>query len=350
MKKRVRYYEGISFFSKFLFTKGTIFIVFFMWILFGFNNNNADYQTYKRIFEGKLPNHEVGFIFITQFFHTLQWSYQDFLKLISFIILFILTIDIAKYCKNVPFVLILFILYPFFLNCVQYRSFFSMVIALRALPYLIGEKKIDILKYIILILLATSIHYIACFYLLLLLSKINIPHKQLFPSICVLSIFIAILIVTNFIQAVAHLLFSSIKVDNVLESRAQLGFIVAWSWHILGFILFQQIYNRHLIYINTTKQILSHKILKKIYTIQVLMLTLLPFYIITSSFFRLYQLSIILIYICAGNLYSIDKSNNKNLLLLLLTILYATLLGFYFYSGGIVQSILFYNYFVNLFL
>ncbi|KON82895.1 hypothetical protein AF331_18785 [Rossellomorea marisflavi] len=169
-----------------------VFIFVFMWILFGWNTGNADYNNYNYIYNfidasGDYPAVEVGFKWIVKICILLGLNYNGFLITYSFIGLMLITSTAKKFTNNTTLVLVLYFVYPFLLDVVQIRNFLSMALMVFATRYLIQDGWKGVLKYILLILIATTFHYSSIFYLLFLLTKIK-SYKKI-TIITLLSIF-----------------------------------------------------------------------------------------------------------------------------------------------------------------
>lgn len=210
-----------------LFILGIIFkkskIVFYslliwMWILFGWNSNNADYNNYIFAYENAeyllgINFYEVGYRWLVYISKIFGLSYQQFLILVSGIGLSLMSSSIKKYSKNPTFVLALYLFSTFFTNVVQVRSFIATAIIIYAIRYLVEGSKRGIIIYGLLTIIATTIHFSAFFYILFVFCKM-INKKVLLIgalSITILSYFIS---TSGFVQ---HILLSVVDVEKVVN-------------------------------------------------------------------------------------------------------------------------------------
>lgn len=149
-------------------------IAIFLWILFGWSNNNADtatylarynqYQTYSSLTEPL-------FTFIVKIFNLIGFSYQQFLITVAFIYVSVLYFVVNRYSNQGAVVLALYLIFPFCIDIVQVRNTMAFTFILWGFQYLINKDKFSDIKYIICVALASSIHLSTIAYLGLLIAK-----------------------------------------------------------------------------------------------------------------------------------------------------------------------------------
>jgi len=281
------------------------FLFLFLWILFGWNRGNVDYDNYVRGFswaQGALRfNSEVGTQLLYKLFILLGLEYRHFLIFISLVGLLLINASIKTYTNNVAFVLSLYLIFPFIIDVVQSRGFLSMSIILYASRYIIEERKRGTLKYLILILLASSIHYSAIFYItLLLIKRKNISSLTILAS--ALTIAGLVVAFTNLIPKLLLVFVPFEKVSHYLDNRLNWGILIAAVVYASNFILVYYSYQKVKSIQEQTNsgdisQEAGFRFVEAVYKINILLLLLFVLYVFNMVFFRLYRNILILNYI-----------------------------------------------------
>lgn len=266
----------------------TLFFIFnFMWILFGWTANTPDYMRYQqRFIYGTHEIGEWGFNLIINIIRGFGIKdFQDFIKIISFILLFILFSVVKVYSQNHYYVLFLFFLYPFLGFCSGLRNSIAYCIIIIAILVLLSEKKHSTIFFILLIAFAFTFHYTSLFFYVLLLSKFSIKMKQYIIMLAMTIILLAALTYTPFYGSLLETVFSeSDKIMNNIEIHARFGMIIPIMFHIFSFLTFLYTHkNVPSLGIKTT--IDSHALMK----LNICELYVIPFYFINMNFMRLYQ-------------------------------------------------------------
>ncbi len=287
----------------------------FLWIMFGWNRGNADYANYERGYawaHGAFSiNSELGTQLLYKLFILFGLEYKHFLIVISLVGLSLIYNTIKKYTDGVALVLSLYLIFPFVIDVVQARNFLSMSIVLYATRFLIDESRRGILKYLILILLATSIHYSAIFYTSLLLIK-----RKSISSLTILSLsltFIGLFIAfTNLLPNLALKFIPAAKVSHWFNNRLNWGILVAAVIYALNFLLVYYSYHkiRSIREQNDNGNIIreeKYRFVEAVYKINIILLLLFILYVFNMIFFRLYRNILILNFI----VYSICLTHMK---------------------------------------
>lgn len=277
----------------------------FLWIMFGWNTDNVDFANYERGYswaQGSFSlNSEMGYQLIYKLSILLGLTYHQFLIILSFTGLLIIYNTIIRYTKNVAFVLALYFIFPFIIDVVQVRGFLIMSIILYSTRFIIEERKLGTLKFVILVLFATSIHYSALFYISFLLIK-----QKNISSLTVLSLSLTasgiILAFTNFIPSLALKFVPLEKVTHYFNNRLNWGIIIALVIYAANFLLIY--YSYHKIRAEREKQNhendtpdLDYKFVEAVYKINIILMLLFALYVFNMIFFRLYRNILILNYI-----------------------------------------------------
>lgn len=266
----------------------TLFLIFnFMWILFGWTANTPDYMNYQRRFI--YGTHEIGesgfnlIINIAKFFGIKE--FQNFIKLLSFILLFLIFNIVRKYAKNYIYVLFLFFLSPFLGFCSGLRNSIAYCIITIAILVLLSEKRHSTICFVLLIVFAFTFHYTSLFFYVLLLFKVPIKMRQNIFMVAVISIVLAVLTYTSFYASLLGSVFSeSYKIMSNIAIHARFGMIIPIMFQIFSFLIFLYAY-RYVNIFGITTTIKSEVLIR----LNVCELYVIPFYFINMNFMRLYQ-------------------------------------------------------------
>lgn len=189
-------------------SKAIFFLFFlFMWIMFAWSFGNADYFAYlssynNLSFFNNLAEATKGLEILFTFFNSLGLTYQGFLVIISLICLTIISSSVCKYSSYGGFIFLLYFIYPYLLDIVQIKNFIVTALIVFGVRYLISEKRGSSIRFILIICLATLIHYMAIIFLLLLLVK-YFSSKKIILITMVLSLLIIITYKTNLFFIIA---------------------------------------------------------------------------------------------------------------------------------------------------
>ena len=273
----------LYFFAIILFLLGLIFkksrslsylIFIYLWILFAFSFENADYYIHLRRFnyyDVLTSQTEILYNFLMSFFNTIGLSYRAYLIIISFFILLVFLKFISNYSKNVAFVLSLYMIYPFCMdvNMVRYTLAISFVYV--ALDILYKGNEYWKIKYILFISIASMIHLSAIFFLMFLLVR---SFKFKSYNIVVLSITVALIFLKKYFQPI---IFKLINID-IFNVGSKLNIVLNFSnlnyneMQIFNYklkmliLLFLSLVNFFIIYlwISNNNQLLDNKFEKQI--------------------------------------------------------------------------------------
>lgn len=158
----------------------SFFLVQLLWLIFltGFNSGGADFITNEAIFNSANQNINLsseifsgaGYAILAHFFGSLNIDFIGFNFILSTVAILLITKVIWKLSNNPNIVMSYLFIYPFVDNIIQKRWFIAMAIVIYALSQLITKepsKKVYI-TYIVLVLLASSLHMAAIFFLIVL--------------------------------------------------------------------------------------------------------------------------------------------------------------------------------------
>lgn len=284
-----------------------IFVIFLIsWFIFGWNTWNADYNTYLKIYNNLnnivvFKSVEIGFAYFMSFCRFFGFSYNTFLKIYSFIGLFIIYNSTKYFIKNYSMVIILYLIYPFFIDVIQIRNFMSFAIILFGIRFLLNDSLKSKTKYIMTILVASSFHLTSLYYLILLLTSIKSIRNLIYIT---LSIFLIITVSPKILYyLIQHFYFlEKYKAYFVTETRPFMFFL--FFIYFLIFLLIAFICNN--ILVNSSIQ--DNERYKKfgiiVLKIDILLFTSLPLIFLNVNFYRLQRNILILNYILFSIIYS----------------------------------------------
>lgn len=168
------------------------------WILFAFNYSNADYDNYKNAYDAiskgqKDDYFEFGFYVLIKIFALLQIPYQVFLGCVALVCLLIFTITIKRLTSRYSLAFLLYLIYPFAFDIVQYRNMLSFSFVLIGICFLVQNRlsvKTRAIKFLLFVILGTLFHSSAIVYSVLLFALIR---KEKVFYLCVSFLFILIM-------------------------------------------------------------------------------------------------------------------------------------------------------------
>lgn len=198
-----------------------------MWILFAFNTNNADYNAYMRIYknivQGKqytIDTYEKGYVFVCKLCgEILKLDYKVFVILIALLTMILFAMTITLYCKeiNQNIVISLFMIFLYWIYICQYRSYISLLFVLIGIYWLYRkEGTIGNVGFFIFIFLGALFHTSALFFLILFfIKKIDINKIfYLVPIVVLLGVFLR----SNFTTNILAQFIPAYKMQNWLYS------------------------------------------------------------------------------------------------------------------------------------
>lgn len=162
----------------------------FAWLLIAGNYDNADYNQYLIRYErGMEVIVDFGFSALCTLFSDLGYDYQTFKAIVSFFCLLLVYSSISKLCKTPSKGAAFFLIFPFIVDITQFRNFVSYSFVFFAVPYLFKDGFKNTIKYVIIVLAASTIHTTSLFYLLFILTRYRLKKWHVFALI--VGVFIA---------------------------------------------------------------------------------------------------------------------------------------------------------------
>lgn len=211
------------------------------WLLFGFNTNNVDYYNYYREYVNISKGHasgyfSFGFTCLMDFASRLGLNYQQFLILIAFLTLSLFYQGIKHFTDNVEYTWLLYIIYPFAFDVVQYRNALAFAICLYAVHYLYKPhiKIGDYVCFFMGLALAVTIHSMTIVYLVFILFAIRDFRISMFVAV----VFNAAIIYLCFNQELFYGLLSYFNLEHFLTYEIDFAFSTFAQYVLLYGYLF----------------------------------------------------------------------------------------------------------------
>lgn len=265
-----------------------LFFVFFMFVLFSLNYKNPDYENYIYLFnnisdggEGFITS-QIGLVYYFKLITYLGLEYRHALIIMFFMSVFLIHSTIVKYSKNHLFVYVLYFVYPFLLDVVQIKQFFTMAILVYSFGF-INHYKNNLFP-LFLTFFGSLFHYVAILFIPFYFLRMELKKVFIFSLASVVLIsFVVKLKAYEFLIVSPGL---SLRIAQYLENGPGLGFLVQVFIQIfLLFLVYKA--NKRISQSDFSKKILifSHTVL----LLNVYLLILIPFYAINGNFERVYR-------------------------------------------------------------
>ena len=335
-------------------------LVLFMWVLYWSNNYNPDYIEYLRMYKSMevgasifSPEREFGYGILMKIFVTIGLDFDVFIMIDTFICYCLIHSTVKKYCDNYNYVYLLYFIFPFFIDVVQIRNFIVMSILIYSIRYLIEDYNIANIKYLFLILIASTIHIFALAYIPFILIKID-KNKYLIRGIIFFTIFNNLIVLLNdrhipFVDTILTSIFRYDKIIFWLNSRTNWGFLVSWFMQIFSFSLVYfsiKLLRNHsqIIKENKLNSYYKHiKFIEVVYLINLISFIYFPLYILGSTYTRLIRNVLVLNYTSFAIINDYEKGQKRLMFnsLVIIYVLFHFISQLYIpYKDIIINSIL----------
>lgn len=278
--------------------------------------NIPDIDAYKIFYSGRNNTIEIGYVFLEKIFNKAGCDFYFFRGVIIVASFILLWIGLEKLQINGNIAFALFAIFPYEYDIIQLRNFFALAIVIFSLQFIffyVSKKRI--LIYIVLILIATSIHSLSIIYLILIFSNQFITEKkwirQLLTLIFCLILVISIAFKNNvLIQNILTKLFYSFNSDKAsayITGNIGWGFLSFWIMHgvflLCAYILKKGRYN-----FETDKK---QMVVEQLFWTDLIIACTFPLCIMNVNFFRIYRNLFILNYGQLGMLCKMPHGKRK---------------------------------------
>lgn len=322
----------------------SLLLLMLIFIIIAYRNDGIDFDNYMEeyecaIFQTSEDIHYVGWLLLEKIGHEFHLSFREFVIFITLLSCICLYIGLRQITINVNFALALFLIYPFGLDAVQMRMFLIDSILVYACLYLV--KKTPTNKnciFLILTILAASIHFAASIFVLNILVSILLKRcvkKKYFMILLSVVILMVIFILKS--EALNSLLISvNPRIEYWLNSRMHFGWIIPVGFTILIFSML--IYCTNIL--NNTK-FYSKIDFDKYSAVVYSLLLLIPFLMIDVTFDRLWRVYLLLLYALSSEVFFCGyRQNAKKINLLFALLIFFVGVNFYDKNIYVLKAIL----------
>lgn len=225
-----------------------------MWLVDAFyvqmsSSHYSDYIEYYDVYNGLKENYfEFGYYYLGLMAKSLGCDFFLFRMIIVTLTLLLLHNSILKYSKEPGWVTLIYMIHPFLLQCIQIRNAFAVAIIIFSLRFLDRENK-NILKFIVLMVCAVSIHISSLLYLIILCC---VFFEYKFIVKISISILLTLEIILYFLKnQIVYFMASLLKTqkityylssgDNRFLSTSMLVYLVIY---VVCYLVYNQIYKK----------------------------------------------------------------------------------------------------------
>lgn len=249
---------------------------------------------------------EYGYTFLMYVANKLGLNFFSFRIILTFICLGLFASSVKYYKVNPNLIVGLYMIYLFFFDTIQLRNFIIQFIILFATRYLFQKSGISILKYILCIIIAGSIHIIAFLFLsLLLIRLVNSEkfYKWLFALVVLL--FVLFLFLKPVLPQIMSILAKLIdRGSSYFTGTVRFSYWIVMFFYLLGFA---PLY----LYRNKVEDLTRKDKIDYIIKINVIIGLFLPLCFINSSFYRIFRNIVVLDTIGLTLLYENTKTHTR---------------------------------------
>jgi hypothetical protein len=294
----------------------------------GANTVNLDLAAYKNAYNLTPLNRDFGYALVSMIFKFLGFNYEIFRLTWSVIGLVLINLTVKKLLTSSNKFYLVYFIFPFFVDVIQVRNFLAMAIMIFAIPYLLSEKRYDTIKFIGLILVASSLHVIALTYIpLVLLLRLRVSNKVRNFYIFLIILFVLMFFLRSYIYSLTEpivvlLKSKSIRGISYLQGRTKIHayvplfinfmelFIILWADKIYNNL--QKSSNLNILEIQNFNYKL--KFIKLVKYINYYTMLFIPLYLFSLSFYRISRNILLLNFIaCLIVIDDSSKEDNKEI-------------------------------------
>lgn len=278
----------------------TFLILLFAWVLIGWNYDNSDYAAYQNFYihnSDFIGLMEPGYLLLCGLFDSLGFDYVSFRIITSGFVICIYLYIILKYACYNCCVAACYLAFLLILDVTQIRNFIAFSFVFLGLTILIYGHNNVRLKYILFVILASLIHVSSIFYLLF----VNIRRRK-YSIYWFIVLFIIELLVVKGLPAMLGEYISDKFQDYSHET----------SLFTISVASLIQLFNVYYIYIvgkSTVACLSDSERANTFYNMNLLLLFMIPFYLDTLTYMRIFRNISILNFIYITNALSVQKRN-----------------------------------------
>ncbi|WP_147404955.1 EpsG family protein [Oceanobacillus halophilus] len=242
----------------------------FIFILMGGSGVNYlgqnDYVNYKIDYEtasnqGLMDSKEIGYMLLLKFGNILNLDFFTFRLIILGICLIVIYFGVIKrYSYNSNYILLAYMLYPMIIDSEQFRNFIALTILLYGIRFLGSYKIKNKIKFLLTIIIASSIHVSFALYIVLLLVDLK-NKKILVKGIALSALIFALIVFLNnnqipFISSIQNLIGVD-KFTSYTDKKTEYGFLIPFTLHTFNFLL--ALWAKNIIYNKVNSNITTYE-------------------------------------------------------------------------------------------
>lgn len=270
-------------------------------------------------------NMEIGYQTLMKLGKFFGLDFFQFKAVITLICFALIYKAFPKYVKNYNIIIILYLLFSVIADTERYRNFIATSIIIYALSiYFNSEEQNAKIKYLVLVLIASTIHNSVLAYLIFLIIDNREPNNKKIKVITMITFVICIIILLNgnnipFSNQIINITNNERIINYIKISGTNLGFLISFSLH--GYIFFviwitKKYLQKNDIIGNITAD--EKKYFNSIYDMNKLMFVFFPLNMFQLVFSRLLSSMLILDYIYFSIVYSYLPNKRKKTMYLIL--------------------------------
>lgn len=316
------------------------------------DRDNPDYNSYRTSYVMHTVNTvDKGFEYLRNIGWSLGWSFELFHAVIYGFFYLVTWVALCRFGINKNFALGLYALFPFAYDAIQIRWFCACSVVLFSLSFFMEERKSSIVKYVIGVLIASTLHSLSIVYLLFLLVKIedSAKSKQTILRV-VFGLSFLVIIVSTVNPSFRQLLIYYFSLNTSQQKFNYYNRGV--NWRNVIFLIAQELF---FYFSAKTNYSISksldgaehheYRIISNlIYGCNLAICCTLPLLLISQNFHRIYRNMLILNYGLPGLLIGNETKDNRKMLCMLLFLLgfFSNLLWNY-YQDSLNVLLVFFN-------
>lgn len=285
-----------------------------LWILMGFNTSSADISYYKSLFirakEG-ISYHavETGFWLLVKGSVKIGFSYELFLIIYTMIGLLLISSSVIKYSNKPGLVLLAYLCYPFLLDVAQIRHFMATAIFIYAIRYLQKFNFKNLIKYCVLILIASSQQIIALAYLFFLI--VYVTNQAYATKLAIFGTAVAFIVYRFLPNSILMSIVKELRNSEInYFSGISIRQFILYFLFYLFLILLCYFLKRQTYYISNEEKCNN----EFLYKICMYSAVYIPFILLDYQYTRLFRGCIIILYIFISDRISYLKKYNRIIL------------------------------------
>ncbi len=295
-----------------------------MWIIYSLNTYTGDYYNYEHVYNSILNGYlfhefEPLYTILMIIFRSLGFSFTQFRMVLGTIFIILLYKTIKCYTDSVPFVLSIYMVFPFLFFVSVLRAGIASLIIAYSIKYLIKPDRRSTLKFIILIFLAATIHFTSLFYLSLLLARKGKLKRRKLMVIFILLAVLCVLYYSDTFYYIGQMVTDNYRLIKWFTPHAFDGTVQKIKWIIYEFVILAA----NIVIMKLTVRALDRCQIKNerterfvilAYNMNILLVLTVPMLILSNVFMR-WVWEILLINICAlvsvADLYNQSRNRGK---------------------------------------